>query len=136
MGYTGSGNFIGITAGYSSFFIESASDDYGYGIVLGNNRTIYCAIGSRYYLSGGTVQKASLSIVARGNPTEPFTSKLVLRFPSLQLLKIKTYTGYSGTIRVVSGVDCNENYQSTADRTVYSTYRFYCGLLVSRTDDT
>lgn len=134
MAYTGSGNFIGITAGYSSFFIESTSNDYGYGVVFGQNKRIYCCVGARYFLNNGEIQKTALSVTS---PTDSggWVSKLVLRFPSLQQLQINNYTGYTGTIRIVSGVDCDENYMNP-DKAVYSTYRFHCGLLVQRTDNT
>lgn len=137
MAYTGSGSFVGITAGYSSFFIESVPYDYGYGIVFGQNQKIYCAVGARYFLNeNDELQKVSLSITSPPDESDYEVSKLVLRFPSLQKLRIKGYAGYTGTIKVVSGIDCDIDTYTKPDKPIYSTYRFHCGFLVQRTDNT
>ena len=139
MAYRGSGLFVGIAAGYNSYHIESTYDVYGYGITFGKDRSIYCSVGPRYYIPlGGTqVSEASLAIspgsyVDSGDIRSYLT---IIRLPSLQKLDVNNYTGYTGTIRVVSGIDIDEETER-ADIPIYSSYRFKCGLLVQMTHNT
>lgn len=135
--FTGSGKFVGIAAGYNQYFPESTSESYGYGISFGADGRVYCSVGSRYYMQNNEIVKTSLAVEANTNKDGELIdySLLTLQFPSLQRLRVNNNLGYTGTIRVISRIDCDENYENP-DTPVYATYRFKCGLLVQRTDNT
>ena len=136
--YVGSGNFVGVTAGRNDYFPESTSQRYGYGISFGKDRKMYCSVGPRYFLKNGTVEKTSLAVEANTDKDAELQdySLLALQFPNLQRLRVNGKTGYTGSIRVVSWIECNEKHWDAPDTTIYSTYRFRCGLLVQATRNT
>lgn len=118
--YSGSGKFVALAANNNPFSFPSGIS----GIVFGVGHEIYGRVTPRYTLSGTTVTGTALCIDpgAIGGNT-------YLSFPSLTILKVNGYTGYTGSIDVVSGTSYN---QSTDRETQVTTrYSFRNGLLLN-----
>lgn len=118
--YSGSGRFVALAANDNPFeFPQGVS-----GVVFGVGTSIYGRITPRYTLSGTTVTGTALCIdpgAVEGN--------LYLNFPSLTVLKVNGYTGYTGQITVVNGTSYN---QSTDRETpTFTNYGFRNGLLLN-----
>lgn len=116
---TGSGKFVAIAANNNPFSFPSGIS----GIVFGIGTTIYGRIVPRYTLDGTTVTGTALCLdpdSAGGN--------FYIGFPSLSVLKVNGYIGYTGSIRVASSVSISSTYYETTN---YTTYNFQNGLLLN-----
>lgn len=124
MGYSGSGNFVAVSAsnnGHDDIYSPGV-----HGVTFGWGDKVYCSFSPHYKLQsdGDTIAGASLSIEAGSNGR-----RLCVEFPALRRLDIRGSETYSGSVRVASDVTVNTS--TWIPTTVYKTYTFYCGMLTN-----
>lgn len=124
MAITGSGKFVAIAASDTQF--DDLMTVPISGIVFGKNNIPYCKILSRYITDDIDVTQ----IVGTAfciNPRD-IGYRLYVGFPNLSMLRMNGYTGYTGSIQVISDIVVGSGYMASA---AYTTYQFKCGLLLN-----
>ena len=132
--YRGSGKFVAITAsnnGYNNVYSTGM-----HGVSFGVGQNIYATISPHYEVAsdGSTITGTSLNIEPGVDNNNNADWPLYIGFPNLKQLQVRGYSGYTGSVRLVSRIDVDsgttENPGTFIATTYYTNYTFHCGLLV------
>lgn len=125
-----SGAFVAITANTSGY--NNVKTTGMHGISFGYNQTVYLSAASHYAIyqdyDGVNISNAYFTVEPGQNSSKTADLPMYISYPNLKRLNINGSNGYSGDLKVVSGVNVSGNNPPTAQT---HTYKFYCGLLVS-----
>jgi len=125
-----SGAFVAITADTAGY--NNVKTTGMHGISFGYNQTVYLSIASHYATyqdyEGVNISNAYLTVEPGQNSGKTADLPMYIAYPNLKRISINGYSGYTGTLTVVSGVNVVSNNPPTA---ITHSYKFHNGLLVS-----